>query len=389
MEFKTLRVCIDPGHGQNYNRGCVAGYYESNQMYKLAQYQKGELEKYEGVTVILTKTALNQCPEVYDRGQVAVKNKCDVFISDHSNAVSGSSSACGVTIFRSVRRPDSVTLSKLLGEAIVSTMKEVTGNTYLRGNGATIKYSAHSNDWDYYGVLKGATASGSVMYPFLIEHGFHTNPAECRYLNDDNNLRKLAKAEVDVLASYFGLTLKDCFVSEDEKDESTTTTAPSNPETCPYVEPASNIKKGSEGEGVKWIQWHLNKHGYDLEIDGDFGALTDKAVRDFQGKSNLTVDGIVGKNTREKLKTLAIVKSNPYSEPTVNVRKGANGDNVKWIQWELVERGYELEIDGDFGPATDNAVRDFQNKCNITVDGIVGEKTREMLNGTRILKRSE
>lgn len=69
----------------------------------------------------------------------------------------------------------------------------------------------------------------------------------------------------------------------------------------PYRLTDSIIKKGSKGESVKWLQYELNKHGYKLSVDGDFGAKTEAAVRDFQSKNKLVVDGIVGKNTIRSL----------------------------------------------------------------------------------------
>ena len=77
--------------------------------------------------------------------------------------------------------------------------------------------------------------------------------------------------------------------------------------TNPYAEPTTIQKKGSKGTGVKWVQWHLRRLGYSLGsygIDGDFGSMTDKAVRAFQKKYGLVVDGQVGKNTRAKLKSV-------------------------------------------------------------------------------------
>lgn len=73
---------------------------------------------------------------------------------------------------------------------------------------------------------------------------------------------------------------------------------------------------------------------------------------------------------------------NPYATPTVNVRKGQKGNNVRWVQWELRRLGYDLGkygIDGSFGSATDKAVRAFQKKHKLTVDGIVGKNTRAAL----------
>ena len=49
-------------------------------------------------------------------------------------------------------------------------------------------------------------------------------------------------------------------------------------------------------------QQALNKKGYSLTVDGDFGTLTQAAVKNFQRVNKLTDDGIVGPKTWEKLK---------------------------------------------------------------------------------------
>lgn len=71
-----------------------------------------------------------------------------------------------------------------------------------------------------------------------------------------------------------------------------------------YREPFGNVKIGARGNMVKWIQDKLNNHGYVLKVDGIFGKLTHAAVIDFQRKNNLLVDGIVGKQTKSKLKMI-------------------------------------------------------------------------------------
>lgn len=65
--------------------------------------------------------------------------------------------------------------------------------------------------------------------------------------------------------------------------------------------PSDNVKKGDKGEGVKLVQQALKDAGYKVSVDGDFGNQTDAAVRQFQKKNNLTVDGVVGKITWGKL----------------------------------------------------------------------------------------
>lgn len=83
--------------------------------------------------------------------------------------------------------------------------------------------------------------------------------------------------------------------------------------------------------------------------------------------------------------------SNPYIEPErlfyYKPLAMMKGNDVKWVQYELVRKGFmpsvnskgKLNIDGYFGKATSNAVKAFQKSVGITVDGKVGAVTREYL----------
>ena len=77
---------------------------------------------------------------------------------------------------------------------------------------------------------------------------------------------------------------------------------------CPFREPIVSLRQGSHGEGVKWLQWYLNKTlGRKVLVeDGVFGAGTKNALISFQ-KSVFTNpkdwDGICGTQTRQKLKS--------------------------------------------------------------------------------------
>ena len=74
---------------------------------------------------------------------------------------------------------------------------------------------------------------------------------------------------------------------------------------CPYQEPSVSVKKGSSGNSVKWIQWYLNEvAGENLKIDGICGNGTVYAIKRFQTAEKLTVDGIAGRKTRDRLKSL-------------------------------------------------------------------------------------
>jgi Lyzozyme M1 (1,4-beta-N-acetylmuramidase) len=80
----------------------------------------------------------------------------------------------------------------------------------------------------------------------------------------------------------------------------------------PYLEPTSNIRKGTRGEGTKWVQWYLWRFGLleGAEIDGVIGTKSEAAIRIAQKRLGLVVDGIVGKNTRQTFKM--VFKSGIY-----------------------------------------------------------------------------
>ncbi len=61
------------------------------------------------------------------------------------------------------------------------------------------------------------------------------------------------------------------------------------------------LRRGMNGEQVKTLQYLLRQAGYDVEIDGDFGRGTEKALIAFQKKSGVAVDGRAGPKTIEAL----------------------------------------------------------------------------------------
>ena len=201
-----LKITIDPGHYKGYNKGINGTYFEGTSMFNLANYLKDELEKYQDVSVFLTKQSIEENPSLAKRGQIAVNNNSDVFMSLHSDAYS-KSIACGVSVFRSLKLPNSKELCDRLGNAVAGMMKQDTGVTYFRGT--STKASASSSSTDYYGVIRNSVTGGNIKYSILIEHGFHSNTKECAWLSNDNNLKRLAFLEATVIAEYFNLKLKN------------------------------------------------------------------------------------------------------------------------------------------------------------------------------------
>ena len=159
------------------------------------------------------------------------------------------------------------------------------------------------------------------------------------------------------------------------------------------------LKEGMRGADVEELQEILLDLGYQLttgNADGVFGPETTTAVKDFERDHGETADGIVTKDLLEKMVAAQgkddndddneIIPALDYSaNPTI--RKGAKNNYVTILQQGLKKLGYDLGtygdnkdgIDGDYGSKTINAVRKFQTKANIKVDGICGPKTWEAL----------
>jgi hypothetical protein len=64
------------------------------------------------------------------------------------------------------------------------------------------------------------------------------------------------------------------------------------------------LQQGSHGEEVTKLQEMLQRLGYNVSADGQFGAETEAAVRDLQAHAHIAVDGDVGPNTLHAISTL-------------------------------------------------------------------------------------
>lgn len=113
---------------------------------------------------------------------------------------------------------------------------------------------------------------------------------------------------------------------------------------------------------VKTIQYLLTAKGYPTTADGKFGPATEANVITFQKANGLVADGQVGAGTWPKLANYSL-------------RQGSTGNAVKGLQEQLRRNGYSVAVDGSFGSGTLSAVRSFQTKSGLSVDGVVGPDT--------------
>lgn len=124
------------------------------------------------------------------------------------------------------------------------------------------------------------------------------------------------------------------------------------------------VQEGSTGAAVKAAQCLL---GGTSEPSGTFDAATTNATKAFQTRVGLPSDGVIGAKTWTALLAAG-------DQPTL--RSGSTGTAVSRLQRSLTAAlGRTVAIDGQFGPVTDTAARDYQRTRQLIVDGVVGPVT--------------
>ena len=155
------------------------------------------------------------------------------------------------------------------------------------------------------------------------------------------------------------------------------------------------LRTGSTGSAVEQLQFWLNTLAqYDsaipsVTVDGVFGSGTAAAVRAFQRKYGLTVDGVVGRTTwtevYDQFRSIQSDNGIPNAYPGTALREGSSGQNVRLVQfWLKIARTVytslaNVTVDGKFGAGTAAAVQRFQRYFGLTADGVVGRTTWQKL----------
>lgn len=143
------------------------------------------------------------------------------------------------------------------------------------------------------------------------------------------------------------------------------------------------IRRGERSAEVADVQARLRALG--LEVDdenGAFGPSTEQAVRTFQQRRRILVDGIVGPNTWNELVEAGWRLGDRILYLT---RPMMRGDDVLLLQTRLNALGFDAgRADGIFGPDTDRAVRSFQKEYGVAEDGMFGPTTFTALAGLRV-----
>lgn len=167
------------------------------------------------------------------------------------------------------------------------------------------------------------------------------------------------------------------------------------------------LQAGSTGDDVKAWQSALRLDGFAaVAIDGVFGPGTVAATKSWQAQRGLSPDGKVGAGTRAKMgsppsKSVATAPSPASPKPSASsgsskldsiadpapkartLSRGMKGADVQSWQRVLKGLGYNVEVDGNYGPNVESQTRSFQQLMAATyadprlvTDGKVGPMTR-------------
>jgi N-acetylmuramoyl-L-alanine amidase len=142
------------------------------------------------------------------------------------------------------------------------------------------------------------------------------------------------------------------------------------------------IQPGQHSSAVRDVQRRLIALDYQIdsaELDGRFGDSTLAAIRAFQERRGLVVDGLVGDETWREL----VEASWDLGDRTLYLRAPPlRGDDIRALQERLGALGFDVgRVDGIFGPRTARAVREFQANYGVPADAIVGRSTIRALAG--------
>ena len=119
---------------------------------------------------------------------------------------------------------------------------------------------------------------------------------------------------------------------------------------------------------------------------GDYTGAAD-ALTMWTKCNGKVLAGLVRRRKEERALFMTPV-TQPQTGNTDLLRKGDKGDDVKLLQHRLNLLGWQLTEDGIWGIKTDQAVRNYQYKAGLTVDGVVGAKTKAALIRDAILARA-
>ena len=224
------KIVLDPGHG-GYDSGAsntAKGLVERDINLKIATYLKDYLSEYAGIDVVMTHNGFpSGTLDLKDRTTIAKDNNADLLLCLHCNSsVSGNITGAEAYVTANTCLPKYNAECTKIADLILNNLNKLG----IQNRGTKIKYSGDSADiysdgtrGDYYGIIRYAMngvnddsknniQAGEGVSTVLIEHCF-VNGGDEKFLDSDEDIKKLAKADCDAIVAYYGLRLKNQYVS--------------------------------------------------------------------------------------------------------------------------------------------------------------------------------
>ncbi|APC65612.1 hypothetical protein AAV35_14220 [Salimicrobium jeotgali] len=268
--------------------------YDSNIV--IARHTVEELSDVDGLRVLFPQKNGADYRSLRARVDYCNRNGADMVLFIHSNASSARSAhgACAFYYYTSGE-------GKRMANIYRDEMQDAGYPLWSNGT-----YGCNPDDgWSNFFVVRK-----TAMPVLLTENFFFTNPKELReYLQDGKDLKKIGHIHARVACRSLGLStnkLGDGAYSSSADPEIT-----------------GVYGEGDRGPGVKRRQNLLLKLDYDMDgygADGSFGPATVEAVKAFQKKHGLAVDGMVGPKTEAKMKEVLKAK-NDSSDDSEEVKQ--------------------------------------------------------------------
>lgn len=378
-------VCLDAGHKGRQNQSpAVPEYYESEMSWTLHLLLKEALGRY-GIEAITTRPTKDTPLGVYERG--AASEGCDLFLSIHSNAVGSDTNEDADRVMVYVPLDGS-------GDEIGQMF--VDGISLIMGTQQTGRIAAkEGSSGDYYGVIRGAVAVGTVG--LILEHSFHTNTRSANWLMKESNLARLAEEEAVIIAEYFDVPDAETPVGHDilYRVQTGAFRVKANADAHLAKVKAAGfdayVTSSDEDGSLYRVQTgafrvKANAEAYLTEVKaaGLDAYITIKEpsvepeaytlrqfILDVQTAVGAAADGLVGSETLSKV-------------PTISRQVNRTHPAVLPIQKRLYALGYTQvgKADGIAGSGFERAVKAFQADNNGTADGEItagGQTWRSLL----------
>ena len=206
-----ITIAIDPGHGGSDSGAVANGLKEKDLTLAVSLALKEELESYDGVRVVMTRTtdtrpSENTSADLAARVQMAADAKADALVSIHFN--SGSPVAKGAEVW--YPNASSYNYSThTQGRALSSAIQQELTSLGLADRGIKTRDNPYydypdGSTGDYYAINRQAREEG--IPGIIVEHAFLTSSSDAALLRDSAFVRSLGIADATGIANTYGLS---------------------------------------------------------------------------------------------------------------------------------------------------------------------------------------